>query len=154
MTTAGDDVLRQRDYEAYKSLLDLWSRENPIKTTKLQVLLAVNAILVTGVNIAGGFEKENWYLFLAGAVFCMVWTFSIGRTALFQTCWQIKLTEIAKRYPEDPRFQVHDDDVVRGEAPRLVRVLGSVPSKWYLLASPAIFSLVWLSVLILKVFGL
>ena len=37
----------EHDYEAYKHLLDLWKSENPIKTNKLQVLLAINGLLVT-----------------------------------------------------------------------------------------------------------
>ena len=65
------------DYQTYKSLLDLWARENPIKTTKLQTLLAVNALLVSAVNISGG----QWYVYLAGAIFSFIWMFSIGRTS-------------------------------------------------------------------------
>ena len=49
----------ERDYQTYKILLDLWSKENPIKTTKLQVLLAVNALLVSAVNISGGIAANK-----------------------------------------------------------------------------------------------
>ena len=33
--------------DEYKLILDLWKSESPIKTNKLQVLLATNSILVT-----------------------------------------------------------------------------------------------------------
>ena len=45
---------KQRDYEAYVRLLDLWSKENPIKTTKLQVLLVVNGALFSVVHYGWG----------------------------------------------------------------------------------------------------
>jgi hypothetical protein len=43
----------QRDLDAYGRLVGLWAQENPIKTNKLQVLLAVNGLLVTGLQING-----------------------------------------------------------------------------------------------------
>ncbi|MBI4255483.1 MAG: hypothetical protein HY616_10450, partial [Candidatus Rokubacteria bacterium] len=55
----------ERDYQAYQSLLDLWARENPIKTTKLQMLLAVNALLVSALNVSGGIAPGKWSLYLA-----------------------------------------------------------------------------------------
>ena len=39
-----DNEQTKSDLEAFSMLLDLWKGENPIKTTKLQVLLAVNGI--------------------------------------------------------------------------------------------------------------
>ena len=83
----------ERGYATYKSLLDLWAKENPIKTTKLQVLLAVNALLVSTVNISGGINAKQWYVCLAGAAFSLIWMFSIGRTSLFQDVWQIKIAK-------------------------------------------------------------
>src|SRR5262249_4658609 len=134
----------QVDYETYKSLLDLWAKENPIKTTKLQVLLAVNALLVSAVNIAGG----RWYVYLAGAVFSFIWMFSIGRTSLFQDVWQIKIAEVQRRHPNDPRFAILDTAAAHQRARPLLRAFGAVPSKWYLLFSPLVFALGWLAVLI------
>ena len=134
----------QVDYETYKSLLDLWAKENPIKTTKLQVLLAVNALLVSAVNVAGG----RWYVYLAGAVFSFIWMFSIGRTSLFQDVWQIKIAEVQRRHPNDPRFAILDTAAAQQRARPLLRAFGAVPSKWYLLFSPLVFALGWLAVLI------
>lgn len=50
----------EKDYERYKQLIDLWAKENPIKTDKLQVLLLVNSILVTAVSVSGGFVAKNY----------------------------------------------------------------------------------------------
>ena len=138
-----------RDYEAYRALLDLWSRENPIKTTKLQMLLAVNALLVSVAAYTSIVARPRWYLYLAGAAFSLIWTFSIGRTSLFQDVWQIKIADIRRRHPDDPRFTILDtDDALRRTRP-LVRTLGAVPSKWYLLFSPLLFAGVWLIALVL-----
>jgi len=138
------------DYETYKSLLDLWAKENPIKTTKLQVLLAVNALLVSAVNISGGLHPEQWYVYLAGAIFSFIWLVSIGRTSLFQDVWQIKIAEVQRRHPGDPRFAILDTAAAQQRARPLLRYFGAISSKWYLLFSPLVFALVWLGVLILS----
>ncbi|HEV8615960.1 MAG TPA: hypothetical protein VGU22_10765 [Methylomirabilota bacterium] len=137
-----------RDYEAYKALLDLWSRENPIKTTKLQMLLAVNALLVSVVNFTSTTAVPRWYLYLAGGVFSLIWMFSIGRTSLFQDVWQIKIADLRRRHPNDPRFAaLETDDALRRARP-LLRLFGAIPSKWYLLFSPFLFAVGWLVALV------
>lgn len=138
----------ERDYETYKLLLGLWQSENPIKTNKLQVLLAVNAILVSAVQLSGGFTTENWFIYLAGAVFSLIWTFSIGRTSLFQDVWQAKMRALQDRYPYDPRFAILETGGALKQARRWVRLFGSVPSRWYLLFSPFVFALAWIAILI------
>jgi hypothetical protein len=131
-------------FERYRVLLDLWAKENPIKTTKLQVLLAVNALLVSGVGLGdGGFSRDKWFIYVAGCAFSLVWTFSIGRTSLFQEAWNRKLQDIAREHQDDPRFSIHDTRKECSTAPPLLRVLGGVPSKWYLLFAPVAFAAVW-----------
>ncbi|MBI4628882.1 MAG: hypothetical protein HY729_09240 [Candidatus Rokubacteria bacterium] len=137
----------ERDYQAYQNLLDLWARENPIKTTKLQMLLAVNALLVSALNVSGGIAPGKWSLYLAGALFSVIWTFSIGRTALFQDVWQIKIAALRTRHPDDPRFSILETDEARRRARPLLRRFGAISSKWYLLFSPLAFALAWLAVL-------
>lgn len=137
----------ERDYQAYRVLVELWSKENPIKTAKLQVLLAVNALLVSAVNVSGG----NWYIYLAGALFSFIWMFSIGRTSLFQDVWQIKIKELQDRYPNDPRFSILDTDRYQKQAGWMLQAFGALSSKWYLLFSPLVFGLAWLTVLIFTV---
>lgn len=137
----------KKDWEAYKELINLWRGENPIKTTKLQVLLAVNAALLTIVNIKGGFTRGNLSIYMAGALVSLVWTLSIGRTALFQKVWQKKIKELAKKYPVDNRFQILEtDSTERAVRPWWLRFVGGVSSKYYLLASPVVFCLAWLAV--------
>ena len=137
-----------RDYEAYRALLDLWSRENPIKTTKLQMVLAVNALLVSVVTYTSTVAAPGWYLYLAGAAFSLIWTFSIGRTSLFQDVWQIKIADIRRRHPDDPRFGILETDDALRRARPLLRAFGAMPSKWYLLFSPLLFAVVWLIALV------
>lgn len=132
-----------KDYQAYKSYVELWAGENPIKTNKLQVLLVVNGILVSALQVAGGFVPENWPVFLAGAVLSAIWVLSIGRTSLFQKVWQTKALEIAAAYPNDPRFQLLDTGAAERRAPGWLQMLGSVPSKYYLLGAPLFFSAIW-----------
>lgn len=140
----------ERDYLNYKILLDLWSKENPIKTTKLQVLLAVNGILASAVNISGGVHATKWYLYLAAAIFCFIWMFSIGRTVLFQDIWQCRLKELQLRHPQDSRFAILDTKDCYQQVSILSRCFGVVPSKWYLLFSPLLFALAWVSLLIVS----
>ena len=134
----------ERDYQTYRCLLDLWSDENPIKTTKLQFLLVVNAGLLLGAQLGGGMARANLPLFLAGAVLCLVWTLSIGRTVLSQKAWQRKLVALADNHPDDPRFQILDTREAERQAPGWLRVLGGVSSKYYLLAAPVAFGLAWM----------
>jgi len=138
----------ERDYECYKLLLNLWQSENPIKTNKLQVLLAVNALLVSAVQLSGGFSADNWFIYLAGAVFSFIWTFSIGRTSLFQDVWQAKLRALQDRYPDDPRFAILQTDAAMKRVRWWVRAFGGIPSRWYLLFSPFVFALAWLAILL------
>lgn len=138
-----------KQYEAFKTLLGLWAGENPIKTNKLQVLLAVNALLVSAVSISGGFTADKWYVYAAGAVFSLIWTFSIGRTSLFQAVWQKKLEELRELYPNDPRFSVLDTEKYRQQAKWMLRTFGGIPSKWYLLFAPFGFALAWFAILLL-----
>ena len=135
-----------RDLAAYTALVDLWKQENPIKTTKLQVLLTVNGGLLTVVELSGGLGSKNVPLYLAGAVLSLVWTLSIGRTALFQKVWQIKMTAIASKYPNDPRFQAANPDDAIHLAPRWLRAIGGVSSKYYLLGAPILCFFGWSAV--------
>lgn len=141
-------------HDRYRSLLELWSRENPIKTAKLQVLLAVNALLVSVAALSGGgFEREHWPVYVAGAAFSLVWTLSIGRTALFQDAWARKLDALAAEFPDDPRFHIHRTRDERRRAPAALRVLGGVSSRYYLLAAPPILAAAWLVVLVVALAG-
>lgn len=140
----------EQDFQAYRMLLDLWTRENPIKTTKLQVLLVVNSLLVSAINISGGgFTKDKWFVYLAGMIFNLIWTFSIGRTTLFQKAWQIKLRTLCYRHRDDPRFSILETKETRARAPWLLRTFGALSSKWYLLFSPFLFAIIWLIILVI-----
>jgi K+ transporter len=140
-----------RDYELYRTLLELWSKENPIKTTKLQVLLAVNALLVSALNVSKeSADGERWYIYVAGAVFSLIWTFSMGRTCLFQDLWQIRLEDLRARHLHDPRFSVLETRAVMPRARPLIRAFGIVPSKYYLLFAPFGFSLAWLVLILVR----
>ena len=142
-----------RDYEIYKQLIDLWAKENPIKTSKLQVLLVVNGLLLTAVSVNDGFIAKNWPIYVAGTIFSLVWVLSIGRTSLFQKIWQVKINELAKRHPDDERFQIHkhEKDIMK-KTPGFLRFVGGVSSKYYLIGAPFIFCIVWLCLFVYFLF--
>ncbi len=142
-----DEDRAEQDYTSYRLLIDLWARENPIKTAKLLVLLATQALLISAVSVAGGFILSNWPLCLAGAAFSLVWALSLGRTSLFQEGWRRKIQEIAARYPEDARFRVFEMGGEKEKAPFILRAMGSVPSAYYLLGTPIILLICWLGAL-------
>lgn len=137
----------EKDYEIYKQLMDLWAKENPIKTSKLQMLLLVNALLLAAVTLNDGFVVKNWPLYLGGALASFVWVLSIGRTSLFQEIWQAKLISLAARHPEDPRFHVHHNQEELGKISLFLRVMGGISSRYYLLGSPLLFGLLWIGLL-------
>lgn len=110
-----DTRTADKAFEAYKLVLDLWARENPIKTTKLQVLLAVNTLLATGAVVSeGGLSREKWPIYLAAIVVDVLWTLSIGRTTLFQEAWSLKLKALSQEFSDDMRFQAHLTQRERG----------------------------------------
>lgn len=143
-----EDQNVQRDFDHYKMVVDLWARENPIKTAKLQVLLAVNAILVSALNFSGGLQPKNWHIYIAATIFNLVWTFSIGRTCLFQDIWQIKAGALRKRYPADGRFSLLETAEEQKNVRPMMRRFGGVPSRYYLLYTPFGFTLIWLLILV------
>ena len=139
--------IREQEYELFKQWLHMWQQENPIKTIKLQFLLLTNALLFVGVQLNGGWHAENAPLYFVGVVVCLVWTFSIGRTMLFQKRWQARLRQLAGAHADDPRFQVLASKVVDSATPRALRLLGGLSSKYYLLGTPLLFLFWWLAAL-------
>lgn len=133
-----------RDWQCFQQLLTLWRAENPIKTIKLQFLLASNTLLLGMLQINGGVVRENLLLLIGGAILCIVWTLSIGRTSLFQKAWKLKLDEIAQRNPDDERFQILDKKAAEHLAPVWLQILGGVSSRYYLLGAPLGFAMAWL----------
>ena len=151
----------ERDLHSYSALLTLWQAENPIKTIKLQFLLATNAILLGFFQLSGGAvannlptgmignTTDNIYLALGGFALNLIWTLSIGRTSLFQKAWKNKLDDIARRYPDDSRFKILELHDAEARAPAWLRLLGKVSSKYYLLGTPIGFAAAWLYVALL-----
>ena len=136
------------DYDTYRTVMGLWSMENPIKTSKLQFLLLVNGLLVSAVSVSGGgLTRDKWFVYAAGALFSTIWTLSIGRTALFQDAWKVKLEALRQLHMDDPRFAAHRTRREREQSPLLLRFAGSVPSSWYLVGSPLALALGWLVIL-------
>jgi len=130
----------ENDLHSYNTLLTLWQAENPIKTIKLQFLLATNAGFVGVLSLANG---NTILLGISGVVLNVVWTLSLGRTSLFQKAWKNKLDEIALRYPTDSRFQILDIKAAEASSPGWLRGLGGISSKYYLLGTPIIFAVAW-----------
>jgi hypothetical protein len=146
----------EKDLETYRMLLQLWMQENPIKTNKLQVLLAVNALLVSAASVGTGFTAGKWPVYLAGATFSLIWVLSIGRTSYYQALWDAKLDGLREAHRGDPRFAVLDVTPQKRAAKtsprfgtRLLCLLGGVPSRWYLVFSPLVLALAWTVVLVL-----
>lgn len=136
----------ERDLHSYNTLLKLWQAENPIKTIKLQFLLATNAGLFGFLSLA----EDNTSLLSASAVALnVIWVLSIGRTSLFQKAWKNKLDEIALRHANDARFQILDIRAAEKHAPAWLRKIGSVSSKYYLLGTPVGLVLVWLTIAVI-----
>ena len=148
MSATSDDEQTQRDLAAYGQLLTLWMQENPIKTTKLQVLLAVNGGLASIVPFMPSAWTERGFVYLIGAVLSGVWLLSIGRTVLYQQLWSKKLSALEQAHPDDPRFSITNVDAVEATVPGWMRALGGVSSKYYLLGAPLAFALGWFALFV------
>ncbi|MCK5627870.1 hypothetical protein KAI12_00245 [Candidatus Bathyarchaeota archaeon] len=125
--------------DKYKIVFDLWKSENSIKTSKLQVLLATNAILVSAFFLT---EQSIW-IALVGFIFSFVWILSIGRTIGYQQHWKSMLEDIRKKDPNNQLFQIHS-------AKAKVPIWGRVPSKYYLLGTPIATTIAWLIAFIIN----
>ncbi|MGO9414360.1 MAG: hypothetical protein ACLP51_04365, partial [Syntrophobacteraceae bacterium] len=51
--------------------------------------------------------------------------------------------ELSNTYTGDHRFQLLDTEAAELAAPRWLRLLGAVPSRFYLLWTPVVFALAW-----------
>jgi hypothetical protein len=139
-----DEPQLQRDLQVYGQLLQLWQAENPIKTIKLQFLLATNALLLGFLLLNGGVITDNRLLMVGAFALNIIWTLSIGRTSLFQKAWKNRLDQLDGQYPHDPRFHILNIKDAEQAAPTWLRILGGVSSKYYLLGAPAGLALAWL----------
>ncbi len=137
-----DNPQTEDDLQTYNTLLQLWQAENPIKTIKLQFLLATNAGLLGFLSLGNG---NTTLLATGGFVLNMVWLLSIGRTSLFQKAWKNKLDDIAQRHRDDTRFQILNITSAEKRAPAWLRVIGGVSSRYYLLGTPTGLALAWLA---------
>jgi len=136
-----------RDFEAYKLILDLWARENPIKNNNMNAFLAVNSLLLMAVTLGRGFTPASWPLYAGGALLAAVWMPLLGRVTLSQKIWGLKLQEYVSLHPNDERFTLHDGTFQRLQASSLVRFCGGLPSSVYLLGIPLLIGLFWLALL-------
>lgn len=123
--------------EKYKLLLDLWKSENPVKTTKLQVLILVNSILVSVFLLTSSF-----WIALAGMLFALVWILSIGRTVSYQRHWKNEMDKLQKGHSDNIVFRIHD-------APAAHRLWGRVPSAYYTIGAAVAAALIWFVVLLI-----
>jgi len=127
----------QMAIDKYRLLTELWMSENPIKTNKLQMLMATNSILVSAFFLAGYIP----WIPAVGFVFSTVWAFSIGRTVAFQHYWYSQMDVIRKAYPNNTLFETH---VAEFRPP----FFGSLSSRYYLIGTPIATALAWLAVLV------
>lgn len=135
MQTLG--IEEQLAIEKYKLLFELWMSENPIKTNKLQMLMATNSVLASAFFLA---DRTAW-IALVGFLFSTVWVLSIGRTTSYQRHWAQQLEEIRTMYVENPMFDIHSAEI---DPP----VWGSVSSRYYLVGTPIAAAIAWLVVML------
>ena len=128
--------------EKYKLLLKLWMSENPIKTNKLQVLMMTNSILVSSFILV----SNNLWIAVAGFIFSSVWILSIGRTVIYQKHWQSQMEILRKEHADNTIFQIHHVNI----GP--TSWWGTISSKHYLVGTPIVTSIAWLTVILYVVF--
>jgi len=132
------DVEERIATEKYKLLFDLWMSENSVKTNKLQMLMATNAILVSALALA---QRPVLWIALAGLVFSLVWVLSIGRTVSYQQHWATQMEELRRQHSSNAMFQIHSTKT-------RLPIWGRVSSKYYLLGTPIATSIAWGTVIL------
>jgi len=124
--------------EKYRMLNDLWMSENSVKTNKLQVLLATNAILVSAMSLA---EQPIIWIAIAGCVFSTVWVFSLGRTVEYQKHWSEQMKKIEEDNKDNLIFTIHST------RPK-TKIWGRISSNKYLIGTPIGTAIAWFGVII------
>ena len=127
----------QTAIEKYKLLLQLWTSENSIKTSKLQTLMLANSILVPSFLLT----KGSVYIAFVGFVFSIVWLFSLGRTIDFQSHWLSQMEELHRQHMDNPLFGILSKE-------KKFNVFGKIPSKYALLGSVGASVIAWLAVIL------
>lgn len=127
--------------DKYKLLFDLWKSENPVKTSKLQMLMATNSILVSAFFLT----QRTFWIPAVGFLFSIVWVLSIGRTITYQRHWQSQMEELRKKYSGNFMFQLHNAEI---KGP----IWGRVPSRYYLLGTPTATGIGWLAIMLYILF--
>ena len=123
--------------EKYKLLFELWMSENPIKTSKLHLLIITNSILVSASLLTG----YIFWIALVGFLFSLIWVLSIGRTLSFQHHWESQMEDLRKKYSNNILFQIHR---VEAKFP----IWGRVSSRYYLLGTPIATAIAWLATML------
>lgn len=131
------DKEEQLAIEKYKLLYDLWKSENPIKTNKLQMLMATNSILVSVFFLT----EHIFGIAFVGFFFSLVWVLSIGRTVSYQQHWRSQMEDLRQKYSDNPMFQIHSGKIKH--AP-----WGRVSSRYYLLGTPIATAIAWLAAML------
>jgi len=131
------DREEQLAVEKYKLLFDLWMSENPVKTSKLQMLMATNSILVSAFFLVG----QPLWIALVGFFFSVVWILSLGRTTSFQQHWRLQMEDLRKEYSGNTLFQIHSVEIKPA-------VWGRVSSRYYTLGTPIATAISWLAVIL------
>jgi hypothetical protein len=137
----------ERDYQRYHQLLELWSRENTIKTQKLQYFLLTNALLVIGFALTPNNSQEslhNAVIPATGAALALIWTLSLGRTILFQKRWAALMRDLSEQHQDDNRFQILTTKPPISDLSFIIRLTGGVSSKYYLIGAPLVALVFWL----------
>ena len=137
------DMQDDHAYQRYCHLLELWSRENGIKTQKLQYFLLTTALLIIGYALTPDKSEGRTLICPAGVALSLIWTLSLGRTMRFQKKWQALLADVSAEYSADSRFQVLNADPAESNLPTLVRITGAVSSKYYLIGAPLAGVVFW-----------
>lgn len=131
------DKEEQLAVEKYKILFDLWKSENPIKTNKLQMLMATNSILVSVFFLT----EHNLGIALVGFLFSLIWLLSIGRTVSYQHHWYSQMEDLRQKYRNNTMFQIHSVEIKPA-------AWGRVSSRYYLLGTPIATAIAWLTAML------
>lgn len=129
--------------EAIKTLFQLWSNENNVKTQKLALFFTAQSILAAAYALGPG---TQYLIPSVGMAFSLVWFFSLGRTVAYQKAWKQKIEILMGDAPELVRKEF--DLFPTPEEKKKMPLYGKVSSKYVVLLPPAAGFLLWLGIFV------
>jgi len=127
----------------YKLLLDLWARENSVKTSQIAALGVITSILLAAFSYFPSSEILGKIIPVIGIFVAILWFFSIGNTVSHQKEWAKQIYEIENNYPDVAK-------IFSQQKAEKKAFYGRAKASWVILGLPILAMFFWILLGVLK----